>query len=796
VHRLRFEICDGVDNDCDGGIDEETLALPWYPDADGDGFGDPLGTTTESCAPLAGHSLLPIDCDDDDALRGPAQPERCNARDDNCDGLANFRVALGDTEDDDLDGFADASCGGDDCDDRDPFSWPGAWEHCDGIDNDCDGVVDETPTGPRPDYFDDGDGDGIGGAPVIVTGCERPPGSIVLRGGDCADDNAARGPNAVEVCNGVDDDCDGRVDEGAQRLRAYPDADRDGFGTGPGVPVCALEDDEAGAGGDCDDASPFAHPTATELCNGGDDDCDGDIDEDAVAVAWYPDLDLDGYGDSGGTSVTSCTVVAGRAPNALDCDDGDRLRHPGAGEACDGVDQDCDSRIDEGVSVAACVGPGYTGACGVGGACTCVAGLGDCNMEAADGCESNAQNDPEHCGGCGNPCGIGDGCTGTQCDESPILWIGTGAFSTCLGRQNGAVACAGSDFEDAFLSPDAGEVHDAPVLLPIDVEYFTVNGYYGYGGSSQENRCYITAAGAEIRCWGSYTDGELGDGNGSAPPSGTAALVSTPAGATYSKVALGREFMCGLRTTGEVDCWGNGADGRLGTGNTTNAPTPVAAQDSNGPLSGIIDIDAGINTACAVRQDGTVTCWGRGSNRSVGDVGGPRVAHLANDLIDVANAVQVSVGDDHACARLSDGRISCWGDDDFGQLGDGSATPDRNSAGFVTLVTDAIDVSVGYWTSCAVLQDHRVLCWGIDDWGQVGDGLPLVPAGIATPQVVVDAAGDPIRATTVDAGLRRAGCAALVDGGVACWGHEQAQEFGDGPSLGVRASAVRMLALP
>jgi hypothetical protein len=235
-----------------------------------------------------------------------------------------------------------------DCDDEDSNIHPSAPEACNGIDDDCDGEVD--PESNR--YFADADGDGVGVADSYVEACKAPPGFVPLAG-DCddSDDSAFPGAN-VELCDSVDNDCDGFVDEEVQGdIWYYPDLDEDGWGVASqGQPLCAPPPHWVEQPGDCADNDPGRYPGAIEICNQVDDDCDGFVDMQdpggatGVVVA-YVDADLDGYGAGAGFLV--CSPAPGQSTVNTDCDDQAPLVHPGGLEVCGGVDEDCDTLWDE-----------------------------------------------------------------------------------------------------------------------------------------------------------------------------------------------------------------------------------------------------------------------------------------------------------------------------------------------------------------------------------------------------------------------------------------------------------------
>ena len=364
------EVCDAVDNDCDGATDEGGAldAEVYYADSDEDGFGD-ADASLSACAEPDGYVIDATDCDDGDGTINPDADEVCDEVDQDCDEAVDEDAI--DTSvfyaDGDEDGFgdpdvsvdtcfepdgyvADAGPGLEDCDDGDADINPDADEVCDGVDQDCDEAIDEDAVDASIFYADD-DEDGFGDADSALASCEQPDGytSNTL---DCDDTDADISPNGTEVCNGTDDDCDESVDEeSTDALTWYADADDDGFGDALfTLSACEQPDGYTDNDADCDDdalTGGDVNPDADEVCNGIDDDCDADIDEDALdALDWYLDFDEDGFGDPDETS-TACDQPDGYVDNDEDCDDGFTTVYPDATEICDGLDNDCDEFIDE-----------------------------------------------------------------------------------------------------------------------------------------------------------------------------------------------------------------------------------------------------------------------------------------------------------------------------------------------------------------------------------------------------------------------------------------------------------------
>jgi len=280
-----------------------------------------------------------------------------------------------------------------DCDDDDASVHPGASEvPYDGADNDCDGST--------PD--DDLDGDGY------------------LGDVDCDDLDPAINQGATEICNDVDDDCDGLIDDGALSSW-YADGDGDGYGD-PGSleEACEAESGQVADGSDCDDEDAGVNPGAGELCNGVDDDCDEEIDEDGALdpETWYPDDDGDGYGVPTGAT-EACDQPEGYSAVDTDCDDTRALTSPGADETCNEIDDDCDEEVDEDDAVDAATwyidydGDGFGAPTYTSQACTQPTGYAADDSDCDDTDGGSYPGAAEVCGdGADNDCDgvVDDGC--------------------------------------------------------------------------------------------------------------------------------------------------------------------------------------------------------------------------------------------------------------------------------------------------------------------------------------------------------------------------------------------------
>ena len=321
------EVCDDVDNDCDGDIDDDdddldrTTRRNFWPDDDGDGYGDDSINATVSCSAPSGYVEENSDCDDDDADVNPSEVEVCDADD---------------------------------------------------VDEDCSGAADDDDPNVSgsslEEFWPDADGDGYGDEDKVSTlACDAPSSLYVQTDSDCDDSNPNINPAASERCDALntDEDCDGLADDDDSSVstsgmdRWYVDDDEDGFGDedDAGVRYCddpsdsttTYSDDNT----DCDDGDSAINPDALEVCDDYDvdEDCSGLADDDdpnldaSGGTTWYLDNDGDGYGGED-NAVVACddpsTSSVEYFTTGGDCDDDDADVSPDATEVCDAIDNDCD----------------------------------------------------------------------------------------------------------------------------------------------------------------------------------------------------------------------------------------------------------------------------------------------------------------------------------------------------------------------------------------------------------------------------------------------------------------------
>jgi alpha-tubulin suppressor-like RCC1 family protein len=283
--------------------------------------------------------------------------------------------------------------------------------------------------------------------------------------------------------------------------------------------------------------------------------------------------------------------------------------------------------------------------------------------------------------------------------------------------------------------------------------------------------CAVKTTGT-LWCWGSNNNGELGVGI-TIPESLVPVQESTDA-SDWATVSAGDLYTCAVKTTGTLWCWGYNFHGQLGDGTTTDSFVPV--QESS-HASDWATVAAGISHTCAVKTTGTLWCWGDNDSGQLGDGTTTDSLVPVQESTDASDWASVSAGAFHTCAVKTTGTLWCWGSNFSGELGDGTTTDSLVPVQESTHASDWASVSAGAFHTCAVKTTGTLWCWGYNNNGQLGDGTTT--NSTAPVQESTDASDW----ATVDAGFFYT-CAVKTAGTLWCWGRNIAGQLGDGTTTG------------
>jgi len=397
-----------------------------------------------------------------------------------------------------------------------------------------------------------------------------------------------------------------------------------------------------------------------------------------------------------------------------------------------------------------------------------------------------------------------DACQSTTCYDipQPVTGISSATEVSTDGRGDycallaiGGIDCWGYNPEGelgngTFGGPDGQGGYDTPqVVAGIPDATELVSGYFGY--------CAVLANGG-VDCWGDDRDGELGNGTtfgqNDGPAYDTPQVVIGVTNATTLSTDDGGGTYCAVLATGDIDCWGSGTEGELGDESVTSSDTAESVVG----ISSAASVTGGYYGFCATLATGGVDCWGDNSYGEIGDgtIDSPETCDVYAYCSDapqavtgIANAVSVTSVSYAYCVLLTSGGVECWGQNADGDFGNGTSTGPL--ACFTTYscydtpqpvsgIADATQLTSGYYGFCVVLASGDIDCWGDNERGQLGNGTIGGPVndgyGYDTPQTVIGISDAKVLSTENGNGF----CAILSTGSADCWGDNTDGELGNG----------------
>ena len=311
----------------------------------------------------------------------------------------------------------------------------------------------------------------------------------------------------------------------------------------------------------------------------------------------------------------------------------------------------------------------------------------------------------------------------TACDENVTIRALT-ASDTATGQLYVATIAL-SDISQNATTGCGGKIMQIALKINGQINYAS----WSIAPSSTDGTFYLTGATTSMNAY--YADTLLSPFQ--AYGLTNVAISQIGVMSFNGSISAGYYYTCALLSTGAVKCWGSNLYGQLGDGSTTQSLTPVSVPSLS---SGVTAIAAGERHTCALLSTGAVKCWGYNDNGQLGDGSAASVTPRTTpvDVSTLSSGVTaISTGSYHTCALLSTGAAKCWGKNTSGRLGDGSNTASLTPVSVSTLSTGVIAIAAGEAHTCAVLNTGAVKCWGYNVSGQLGDGSTtqsFTPVGV------------------------------------------------------------------
>jgi alpha-tubulin suppressor-like RCC1 family protein len=303
---------------------------------------------------------------------------------------------------------------------------------------------------------------------------------------------------------------------------------------------------------------------------------------------------------------------------------------------------------------------------------------------------------------------------------STAVEVKGGGLHTCARLGSGAVQCWGYNQYGQL-----GDGSTSTSTLPVGV-----SGIDGSAAQATEiaagyaHTCALLTD-QTVKCWGDNSSDQLGV-YGPSSKSTTPVAISGISGATA--IAAGYAHTCALLADKTVKCWGFNGSGQLGNGTTASSATPVSVSSIDGTIVQATAISAGYLHTCALLADNTVQCWGDDSSGQLGN-GATGQFNSPVAVSSISTATNIAAGGLRTCALLANYQVKCWGDNSSGQLGDGttdSSTTPVSVSGIDGITVQATAIATGYAHTCALLSGGAEQCWGDNTFGQLGNGISAI----------------------------------------------------------------------
>ncbi len=357
--------------------------------------------------------------------------------------------------------------------------------------------------------------------------------------------------------------------------------------------------------------------------------------------------------------------------------------------------------------------------------------------------------------GCSNQCGIDK----TNCTS--LLKVVPAQFAMYVLDGSGLAWSWGNSTTSIGHGWQVHAIHPVPITLPAPFSVVDIDAFERHGCLVDNHH--------NAWCWGHNASGQIGDGTNNPAPWPTTVSTLGIYFSKISKISVGFAHSCALTTTGMAVCWGVGANGTIGNGANVNVNTPT---NSSMPVDRhFTDISSCAHFSCALADNGSLYCWGSNLDGQLG-IGNTTNRNIPTRVIlDHVSFVQFDTAHDSVCGIVTDGRMYCWGRNNYGQLGLGD---------YVMRTLPALrdpppgatwkQVAMGFYHGCGLSTDDRVWCWGQNNFGQLGtDTETNSPVPL---EVIIPA---PVRSIAAGGNIS---CAQTDEGDVWCWGHNVYGQIG------------------